>query len=354
LAAALSSPAAWANSITYTASVPLTPTSWSTTVSLPRFDPSLGTLTAVWVVVDCSGVGHVQIESQDAVPTGIASHGYLMTELRRPDNSFLVGVHPNSGWFDQVSSFDGVVDFSGASGFTHSFGAGASASHPLPSISDRSLFTGPSGNPGMITLPLVVQERIDIDVSGGSAGNTLVGTLQTSLSASSVVTLRYEFTPGVGAPFCAGDGSGTICPCGNTSAVGTNQGCTNSQGSGASLVASGTPEVGNDTLALQCSGLPSGTTALLFQGTARENSGSGTLFGDGLRCVGGTVHRLGTTQAPGGMATWPLAGAPSLSIAGSAQSGELLHYQVWYRNAALFCTPETFNLSQGLSVAWVM
>jgi hypothetical protein len=27
-------------------------------------------------------------------------------------------------------------------------------------------------------------------------------------------------------------------------------------------------------------------------------------------------------------------------------------YQVWYRNAASFCTPSTFNLSNGIEIAW--
>jgi hypothetical protein len=27
-------------------------------------------------------------------------------------------------------------------------------------------------------------------------------------------------------------------------------------------------------------------------------------------------------------------------------------YQAWYRNAAAFCTPSTFNLTNGYSVTW--
>jgi hypothetical protein len=27
-------------------------------------------------------------------------------------------------------------------------------------------------------------------------------------------------------------------------------------------------------------------------------------------------------------------------------------YQLWYRNAAAFCTPSTFNLTNGLDVTW--
>jgi hypothetical protein len=28
------------------------------------------------------------------------------------------------------------------------------------------------------------------------------------------------------------------------------------------------------------------------------------------------------------------------------------YYQVWYRNAAAFCGPDTFNLTNGLRVTW--
>jgi hypothetical protein len=28
-------------------------------------------------------------------------------------------------------------------------------------------------------------------------------------------------------------------------------------------------------------------------------------------------------------------------------------YQLWYRNAAVFCTTSTFNLTNGIEVSWV-
>jgi hypothetical protein len=46
-------------------------------------------------------------------------------------------------------------------------------------------------------------------------------------------------------------------------------------------------------------------------------------------------------------------GDPSVSAAGLVPAGGgLRHYQVWYRNAADFCTSATFNLSNGLSITW--
>ena len=37
---------------------------------------------------------------------------------------------------------------------------------------------------------------------------------------------------------------------------------------------------------------------------------------------------------------------------GQITSAGTRHYQVRYRNAAPFCTPETFNYTSGVSVAW--
>jgi hypothetical protein len=351
----LSSSSTWANTISSTATVPMTATSWSTSVNLQRFDPALGTLTGVFVAVEVHGGGSVQIESQDTVAVHLTTHVVLPTQVLRPNNSLLVGTDPSGEYVDQAAPFDGIVDFSGPSGFWHTpFDPLATTNVQLTSIADRELFTGPSGNPGTIALPVSSMESISVTAVGGSLGSTFFGTLHDTLTSSAQVNVTYVYTPGVGAPFCAGDGSGTACPCGNSSPAGASQGCTNSLGVGASLTASGAPDVFNDTLVLHCSGLPSTTSALLFQGTNRENGGSGTVFGDGLRCVGGTVQRLGTAHATAGVAAWPVPGAPTLSAAGGAQSGQLLHYQVWYRNAAPFCTPATFNLSQGLSIAWVL
>jgi hypothetical protein len=75
-------------------------------------------------------------------------------------------------------------------------------------------------------------------------------------------------------------------------------------------------------------------------------------FGDGLRCVGGTMVRLATKAASGGSATFPGAGDPALSVRGltPAGSGTLAWYQVHYRNVASYCTSAAFNLSNGWRV----
>lgn len=158
-----------------------------------------------------------------------------------------------------------------------------------------------------------------------------------------------------GAPYCLGDGiSANNCPCSNTSTAVLEAGCRNSTGTAARLLASGTPDVSSDTLSLQGSGMPPNSTCLYFQGTNKQSSGLGAAFGDGLRCVAGTVIRLGTkTNNANGDSSYPTGLDPDVSVKGNLPgAGGTRYYQCWYRNAAFFCTASTFNLSNGYEVIW--
>jgi hypothetical protein len=157
------------------------------------------------------------------------------------------------------------------------------------------------------------------------------------------------FQGGVTSAFCLGDGSGTACPCGNNGAAG--HGCANSvNASGATLTAAGTASTVADTLQLSAGGMPATATCLFFQGTT---AAAAAPFGDGLRCVGGTVIRLATKTAAGGAASYPEPGDPSISVRGALTTdGGQRAYQVWYRNSAAFCTSATFNLTGGVRVDW--
>jgi hypothetical protein len=150
--------------------------------------------------------------------------------------------------------------------------------------------------------------------------------------------------------YCFGDGSGASCPCGNNGAAG--QGCDNSLGHGATLVASGHAIVAADTFVLTGTGMPN-SSALYFQGTAQAGGGTGVVFGDGLRCSAGTIIRLGTKANVGGASSYPAGADLPTSVRGLVPaSGGTRNYQVWYRNAAAYCTASTFNLTNGVSVSW--
>ncbi len=174
--------------------------------------------------------------------------------------------------------------------------------------------------------------------------DTGLGTLRDSL------ILRLTRTA---VEYCVGTGSGTPCPCGNTSAPEQHAGCANSFGLGARLVDQGASSLAADTFVLAGSQMPNGT-ALYFQGTIQASGGAGVAFGDGLRCAGGTVNRLGMKTNAAGASQYPAGGDPSVSVRGLVTTPGTRTYQACYRNAALFCTASMFNLSNGLLVTWTL
>lgn len=168
--------------------------------------------------------------------------------------------------------------------------------------------------------------------------------------ADAISVIAYDLST-AGFSFCPGDGSGTACPCLNSSATGAAEGCRNSTGVGGRLRGQGVARLSADSLRLEGSQMPN-STALYFQGTAPQSSGAGSVFGDGLRCAGGTLVRLAVKNNVGGSSQYPDVGDPSVSAGGFVLEPGLRTYQVWYRNAAAFCTSSTFNLTNGWEVIW--
>lgn len=153
-------------------------------------------------------------------------------------------------------------------------------------------------------------------------------------------------------PFCLGDGSGAVCPCGNTGSIG--KGCNNSAATGgAQLTAAGTTSP--DTMILTATGeLPSALTIFL-QGSAQIQP---VIYGDGLRCFGGILKRLYIHNASGGSVSAP-SGSDLPITQRSAQlnnpiaPGSTRYYMAYYRDPASgFCTAETFNGSNAVELVW--
>ena len=67
----------------------------------------------------------------------------------------------------------------------------------------------------------------------------------------------------------------------------------------------GLASVSADTLVLRTTGLEPSNTGLYFQANNAVNGGAGNPFGDGLRCAGQNVVRLGVETPDGsGAASW--------------------------------------------------
>ena len=150
--------------------------------------------------------------------------------------------------------------------------------------------------------------------------------------------------------FCFGDGSGTQCPCGNNG--NTGEGCGNSTfNGGAKLDATGTTSVATDDLTFTSTNLIPSQGALLFVGNNAINNGNGIIFGDGLRCAGGSVIRLGVKMPDGtGTATW----GPGLTSKDAWDAGDVKRFQVWYRDPIGVPCGTQFNLTNGIEVGFTI
>ncbi|MCY2959573.1 MAG: hypothetical protein NTY35_05345 [Planctomycetota bacterium] len=167
-----------------------------------------------------------------------------------------------------------------------------------------------------------------------------------------VLAVIYD-TPTNAGGYLYCDGTSITCPCanGNNGSLGLS-GCANSVNqAGARMDVSGLWNVSQDTAALYVQGLPGTSTCLFFQGTGQTLNGS--FFGDGLRCATGSIVRLGTKTAAGGIASYgypadiPIHTKGLLSVVGGWR-----YYQCWYRNSAAYCTASTFNLSNAAALLW--
>jgi hypothetical protein len=203
----------------------------------------------------------------------------------------------------------------------------------------------------IVTGPVVttVPQNVSFQVSDGVTTTQVPATRNERYEI-----LWFQFTvvaPTAPTPYCFGD-SGN-CPCGNMGAAGN--GCPSSvNAAGGNLAGSGNPSVSADTLVLSGSGMPN-SSALYFQGTTRVSGGAGVAFGDGLRCAGGQIVRLGTKMNSGNASQYPVGGDLPVSQKGLIGMGGCIRtYQCWYRNAdPTFCTPSTFNLTNALEVTWI-
>ncbi len=182
-----------------------------------------------------------------------------------------------------------------------------------------------------------------------SATNLLLPAIDTN-GGTSDVFLRPLGDPLAPVGMCFGDGSAAACPCGNNAAPGSQSGCANSGGQGAKLAGSGLTSVAGDTFSLNVTGIQGPVFTKFFQSTGRSDSP----LGDGKLCMSGALVRLGeNTSSISGAVSYPVGSNLKISVKGAIPpSGGVRVYQAWYRNAIPFCTPDTFNTTNGLSVVW--
>jgi hypothetical protein len=142
---------------------------------------------------------------------------------------------------------------------------------------------------------------------------------------------------------------------------GLGRGCDNSAATGGAILsASGGTYLSSDSLVFTTSGERPTALSIVLQGTT--SPAAGIVYGQGVRCVGGTLKRLYTKNAVGGSITAPDFGAGEATVAlrsatlgDSILAGQSRWYLVFYRDPTVLggCpASSTFNATQTGRVDW--
>lgn len=142
----------------------------------------------------------------------------------------------------------------------------------------------------------------------------------------------------------------TTAPCGIHGNGATYHGCRNSADSAGARLTVQSGDAALDDVVLIAYGERPYALSIVLQGPQR--SAGGLVFGDGVRCVIGTLERLYLRTAPGGILVAPEGSEPSIRTR-SAGLGDTIpspgtrYYQVWYRDG-----PGHFNITSALQIDW--
>jgi acid phosphatase len=178
-----------------------------------------------------------------------------------------------------------------------------------------------------------------------------------SATATSITNIWVQPSPGVS--YCDPGLNGVAaCPCANPPS-GPGRGCDNSASTGgAQLTSTGRASITADTLVFTATGEKPTATSVFLQGDASVPAG--TVFGQGIRCTGGSLKRLYVKNAAGGVVSAPGIGDASVAALSAAlgdtiTAGTARNYGVYYRDPIVLgaCpAASTFNITQAESVLW--
>jgi hypothetical protein len=202
--------------------------------------------------------------------------------------------------------------------------------------------SGPVGSDFVVDSFFDITYRIDFV---GTPGGALDGLSSAGGPATAIHMEAHG--PANWPSFCdASDGALSGCPCANPGFPDT--GCDNPAGTGGvKLIVIAQQTSPTNRATVQGIGYPATATpsSVVIRAPALD-PGSPVVFGDGLRCIGVPLVRLGASIASGGVSTH------SFGHGMSAPPGPNF-YQLWYRSQPpMFCTPDAFNLSNGRVITW--
>jgi hypothetical protein len=170
-----------------TVTLPSDLTNYNKTVSLPKFDPTLGTLTSVEVSFTGSITSDVQTENLSITSAAtITANASGVVSVSGPGLNLSVPLTVIDGSFD-AATYDGTTDFGGTSG--HDFGPKTASGTKTASIGDAATLAAFTGT-GAGTVDATVSANAEASSSGGGSLATNAVT-----SAAAAITVTYHYTP---------------------------------------------------------------------------------------------------------------------------------------------------------------
>ena len=329
-------------------------------LSVPKFDSALGVLHSVAITSLVRFAGDVTVDNQQSscgkntiaprvlgivVPS--SSNTPLVTGLSDSTFDFREELFP-PGF--RLGSSDGVNDCATPTGPQSIGDCAPGADHvfvffDVRRTHDHGTLLDPDLLPWIAEAPgaLVQFEAQAFGLfSGGSSSNSCIAL---NLFANLEIQVTYNYCPTPpGTSFCDCTSSG---PCANHGSA--DEGYANTTGSGAKLIATGSNSLAAADLGLRGAQLPPHKPGLFFQGNDPQSGGNGIPFGDGLRCVAGSIVRLQVvTSNTNGIAVT----STDLALASGANAGDTRNYQLWYRDGPLSTCGFGFNLTNGVALVW--
>lgn len=179
--------AAALKTVQYTVAAPVRAERWNATLSVPKFDPHLGTLRQVTLRLTGHVEGSSRFENLDARPLSMTQTLSTLLDLRTPTDGALLQALPLRKTSDEASAYDGSTDYAGASGRTH---PGLRADHvvevQIVGVPELRLFTGA----GALSLSLLSRPTC-----GGIGSGNFAQFFTTRSGATLVVIYTYEAAP---------------------------------------------------------------------------------------------------------------------------------------------------------------
>jgi hypothetical protein len=224
---------------------------------------------------------------------------------------------------------------------------------------------GAFGVAGGVIVPLPLGSTISgsVAIPAAQVANVLSGNTYCNFHSQIFQggEIRGQLVPqaSTGTSFCDPGVNGVIpCPCGNPP-IGPGHGCDNSSATGgAVLKAQGNASLAADTLVFTTTGEKPTATSIVLQGNAV--SATGAVFGQGVRCVAGSLKRLYVKNASAGSIGAPdvtdvRVAARSAALGDPIPAGGVRNYMVYYRDPTVLggCpSASTFNGTQAIAITW--